>query len=116
MEFMCRYDVRHGHNSAASWGGLPVVVFFGDDVQLPPVLDSPVYNPSGKCPASIHGVLVWQQFNCAVHLQQIVRQAEDQQQLKDVLLALREYKATALQVSWLQNFQWHNLSLKYGEE
>ena len=116
MEFMCRCGVRHGHNSAASWGGLPVVVFFGDDVQLPPVLDSPVYNPSGKCSASMHGVLVWQQFNCAVHLQQIVRQAEDQQQLKDVLLALREYKATALQVSWLQNFQWHNLSLKCGEE
>jgi hypothetical protein len=39
---MCRCGVRHGHNSAASWGGLPVVVFFGDDVQLPPVLDSPV--------------------------------------------------------------------------
>jgi hypothetical protein len=39
-------------------------------------------------------VLVWQNFNCAVHLQQIVRQAEDQQPLKDVLLALREYKAT----------------------
>jgi hypothetical protein len=48
---------------AASWGGLPVVVFFGDDVQLPPVLDSPVYNSSGKCPASMHGVLVWQNFN-----------------------------------------------------
>jgi sulfite reductase beta subunit-like hemoprotein len=36
--------------------------------------------------------------------------------LKDVLLALREYKATSLQASWLQNFQWHNLRLKYGEE
>ena len=48
--------------------------------------------------------------------QQIVRQAEDQQQLKDVLLALREYKATSLQASWLQNFQWDNLRLKYGEE
>ena len=70
MEFMCRCGVRHGHNSAALWGGLPVVVFFGDDVLLPPVLDSPVYNPSGNCPASMHGVLVWQQFNCAVHLQQ----------------------------------------------
>ena len=70
MEFMCRCGVRHGHNSAALWGGLPVVVFFGDDVLLPPVLDSPVYNSSGKCPASMHGVLVWQNFNCAVHLQQ----------------------------------------------
>jgi hypothetical protein len=105
MEFMCRCGVRHGHNSAASWGGLPVVVFCGDDVQLPPVLDSPVYNSSGKCPASMHGVIVWQNVNCAVHLQHIVRQAEDQQQFKDVLLALREYKATSLQASWLHNFQ-----------
>ena len=31
-------------------------------------------------------------------------------------MSLREYKATALQASWLQNFQWHNLKLKYGEE
>jgi hypothetical protein len=61
---MCRCGVRHGHN-CASGGGLPVV-FFGDDVQLPSVLDSPVYNSSGKCPASMHGVLVWQNFNCAV--------------------------------------------------
>jgi hypothetical protein len=45
---MCRCGVRHGHN-CASGGGLPVV-FFGDDVQLPSVLDSPVYNSSGKCP------------------------------------------------------------------
>ena len=59
-------------------GGLPVVVFFGDDVQLPSVLDFPVCNSSGKCPTSMHGVLVRQNFNCAVHSQQIVRQAEDQ--------------------------------------
>jgi hypothetical protein len=29
-------------------GGLPVVVFFGDDVQLPPVLDCPVYKNNSK--------------------------------------------------------------------
>ena len=67
MEFMCRCGVRHGHNAAASWGGLPIVVFFGDDVHLPPILYSPVGNSSGKCPASMHGVLVWQNFKCAVH-------------------------------------------------
>jgi hypothetical protein len=48
MEFICRCGVRHGHNAAASWGGLPIVVFFGDDVHLPPILYSPVGNSSGK--------------------------------------------------------------------
>ena len=114
MEFMCRCGVKHGKNMTESWGGLPVVVFLGDDVQLPPVLDSPVYNCSGKCPASMHGVLVWQNFNSAVNLKQIVRQGEDQQQLKDVLLSIREYKASDQQATWLQ--KWHNLRLKYGEE
>jgi hypothetical protein len=46
MEFMCRYGVKNGENFDQSWGGLPVVIFLGDDVQLSPVLDSPVYNSS----------------------------------------------------------------------
>jgi hypothetical protein len=59
MEFMCRYGVKIGENFDQSWGGLPVVIFLGDDVQLSPVLDSPVYNSSCKLPAALHGVLVW---------------------------------------------------------
>jgi hypothetical protein len=43
--------VEEGQNFDKTWGGLPVVIFFGDDVQLPPVLDSPVYNTSSKTPA-----------------------------------------------------------------
>ena len=42
MEFMCRHGVAAHTGSSESWGGLPVVVFLGDDVQLPPVLDTPV--------------------------------------------------------------------------
>ena len=59
MEFMCRYGVKNGENFDQSWGGLPVVIFLGDDVQLSPVLDSPVYSSSCKLPAALHGVLVW---------------------------------------------------------
>ena len=116
VEFMCRYGVEEGQNFDKTWGGLPVVIFFYDDVQLPPVLDSPVYNNSGKRPAALHGALVWKNFNHAVNLQQIVRQAPDQQQLKEVLLALREYKTTSCHANWLQNFQWNNLRLKYGTD
>jgi hypothetical protein len=40
MEFMCKSEMGV---ESKSWGGLPVVVLLGDDVQLPPVLDCPVY-------------------------------------------------------------------------
>ena len=49
-------------NRDHSWVGLLVVVFHGDDVQLPPVLDCPVYKCNSKSPASLHGVLVWEEF------------------------------------------------------
>jgi hypothetical protein len=52
---------------------MPVVIFPGDDVQLSPVLDSPVYNSSCKLPAALHGVLVWKDFKYAVNLKTIVR-------------------------------------------
>ena len=58
MEFMCRYWVNGDDNCDQSWAGLPVVVFLGDDVELPPVLDYPVYKNKGKYPAALHGELV----------------------------------------------------------
>jgi predicted deacylase len=29
VEFMCRYGVEEGQNFDKTWGGLPVVIFFG---------------------------------------------------------------------------------------
>jgi hypothetical protein len=57
-----KFCVKNGENFYQSWGGLPVVIFLGDDVQLSPVLDSPVYSSSFKLPAALHGVLVWKDF------------------------------------------------------
>jgi hypothetical protein len=34
VEFMCRYGVEEGQNFDKTWGGLSVVIFFGDDVLL----------------------------------------------------------------------------------
>lgn len=95
--------------SDQSWGGIPVVVFLGDDVQLPPVLDNPVYHSKSTSPASMHGVLVWQDFQTAVALKTIIRQGEQEKELKDVLSNLRQYKVTPPQAIWLQQFQWNNL-------
>ena len=116
MEFMCRYGVHGGENSDQSWGGLPVVIFLGDDVQLPPVLDYPVYNNKSTFPAALHGAIVWQEFQTVVNLKTSIRQGEEEHELRDVLSALREYKLSSEQAKWLQNFQHHNLKTKYGNE
>ncbi|XP_077977435.1 uncharacterized protein LOC144433000 [Glandiceps talaboti] len=76
------YLCRCGFNKDESWGGLPVVVSFGDDIQLPPVLDSPVYISKGKTPAAMRGVLVWKEFKDAVTLNTIVRQSASEEHFK----------------------------------
>ncbi len=116
MEFHSRCGMEGGSQMDKSWGGLPVVVFMGDDVQLPPVLDSPIYNCKSKISAAIHGVLSWQEFSESVTLRKSIRQqAPDQQQFRDVLFAIREYKATPQQAQWLQQFQWSNLKKSHGD-
>ena len=116
VEFLCRHGVIRGQGTGKTWGGLPVVVFFGDDAQLPPVLDSPVYKSSSKHPSAIHGVLIWSQFNHAVALNTIQRQNEDEQQLRNALMSLRNYTVTSEQAEWMQNFQWGNLENQYGSQ
>jgi hypothetical protein len=81
----------------------------GNDVQLPPVLDCPVYKCTAKSQASMHGSLVWKEFNAAVLLSTVIRQGEDQTQFKNVLSSLREYKLSSDQAKWLQNYQWDDL-------
>ena len=115
MEFMCRCSMKGGKNSQESWGGIPVVIFFGDDVQLPPVLDSPVYFCRSTIPAAMHGVMVWKEFSNAVILSKIVRQGENEKEFRDVLGALREYKLNSQQAKWLQSFQWSNLRKSHGD-
>ena len=111
MEFHCRYGMK---NESSDWGGLPVVVFLGDDVQLPPVCDSPVYHCKSKFPAAMHGAFIWKSFNTAVHLQTIVRQNADQHFFKNVLMSLRTYSLSTEQAKWLQSFQWNDMKKKYG--
>ena len=97
-------------------GGIPVVVFMGDDVQLPPVCDTPVYIQDCRSAPSNHGRLVWTTFDSAVELTEIVRQSASEQQLRDVLMSSRTYNTTRQQIHWLQQFQWHSLRLTHGAE
>ena len=114
MEYMCHYGINK--NSDYLWGGLPVIVFLGDDVQLPPVRESPVYNCYLQTPAALHGVSVWKEFKTAETLTEIVRQDESQNELRATLDAMREYKTSKEQAVWLQQFQWENLRSSYGED
>jgi hypothetical protein len=66
-------------------------------------------------PAALHCVLVWKDFKYSVNLKTIVRQGIKEQELKDVLLAIREYKITPVQAKWRQKFQWQNLKSSYGQ-
>ena len=116
MEQHARYAINRGANADELWGGIPVVVFMGDDVQLPPVCDTPVYIPDCRSVPSNHGRLVWTSLDSAVELTQILRQNESEQQLRDVLMSLRTYSTTARQIRWLQQFQWHNLRISHGPE
>ena len=95
MEQHARYAISRGANAEELWGGIPVVVFMGDDVQLPPVCDTPVYIPDCRSAPSNHGRLVWTSLDSAVEFTQIVRQNESEQQLRDVLMSLRTYSTTA---------------------
>lgn len=86
----CRCGMVGSANFCKSCGGIPVVVYFSDDVQLPPVLDSPVYNCSSKTPDAIYGVLVWREFNQVVGLRTVVRQGHDEKLFKRLLSELKQ--------------------------
>ena len=116
MEQHARYAINKGANADKFWGGIPVAAFMGDDVQLPPVCDTPVYISDCRSAPSNHARLVWTMFASAVELTQIIWHYESEQQLRDVLMSLRNYTTTPQQIHWLQQFQWHNLCMSCGPE
>ena len=116
MEFLCRCGMQNGSQFEKSWGGVPIVIFLGDDIQLPPVLDSTVYNCKSTSPASLHGALVWKEFQNVITLHTIIRQSRDEQQLRSVLTSLRNSEVTSEQARWLQKFQWDDLRKSHGQD
>ena len=74
MEQHAHYAINKGANADQLLGGIPVAVFKGDDVQLPPVCDTPVYISYCRSAPSNHAHLVWTMYDSAVELTQIIRQ------------------------------------------
>ena len=89
---------------------------YGKCVQLPPVWDTHVYISVCHSTPSNHGRLEWTTFDSAIELTLIIRQNESEQQLRDVLMSLRNYTTTPQQIHWLQQFQWHKLHMSHGPE
>jgi hypothetical protein len=111
--FNSRYSMNNGSMSS-SWGGLPVVIFLGDDVHLPPVCGSPVYKYKRTKPAALHGALEWKEFNTVVNLSSIIREDKIQTKLKESLMSLRENNLP-FQAKWLQTFQWDSFKMSHGQ-
>ena len=77
MKFNCSYGANKRQTSSEDCGALPMVIFRGDNIQLPSVCDSPAYNCRSKAPAAIHESLAWIHFSHAVELTQVGRQSND---------------------------------------
>ena len=116
IEQHAHFAINKRANADELWGEIPVAVFMRDDIQLPPVCDTPVYISDCRSAPSNHGRWVWTMFDSAVELTQIIRQSESEQQLRDVLVSLRNYTTTPQQIHWLQQFQWHNLCMSHEPE
>ena len=62
------YHLQIGKKSDQLWADLPAIIFLGDDIHLPPVLDCPTYNCTSSCPASVRGAMLWKEFDVVVTL------------------------------------------------
>ena len=80
MEQHARYAINKGANADELWGRIPVavLVFMGDDAQLPPVCDTSMYISNCRSAPSNLGRLVWTMFDSAVELTQIIGQNESE--------------------------------------
>ena len=65
-------------DSTAILGGFPIVVFFGDFHQFPPIKAQPLWQtPDAKVPGAMIGQLVWHQFTNVILLDEQMRQQRD---------------------------------------
>lgn len=89
------------HGDSLPFGGLSVVLF-GDDAQLPPVRDTPLYmKPRAGDWASVVGSALYRQFRHCVVLRTVFRQTEDR--FRGCLMRVRDAAVTDDDVQLLQS-------------
>lgn len=88
---MCRYGINSGFQLLFIMGGLPVVLFLVDYIQLPPVCCPSVYNYNSNKLLAFRNVLFGRNFQTTFTLSSIIRQNENDTHLKNSLMALRNY-------------------------
>ena len=126
MEFCLRMGMYGGISDEESYGGLPILVMFGDDGQLPPIGECRLFDSKKQgSQAGQNGALSYSQIDCCVYLDEVVRQEGDHCHacavrwhapgakctiLRDLLLRLRYGTVTLDDHQWLQEREIHKLS------
>ena len=78
MEFMLRVGMNMGLTSNQEYGGLKIVLLFGDDGQLPPVNASRLFRAKAQASnAAQAGQLLYSTIKDCIFLTEVVRQRGD---------------------------------------
>ena len=125
VEFCLRMGMYGGSSEEEAYGGLPILVMFGDDGQLPPIGEKRLFDFEKQgSQAGQNGALMYSQIDCCVYLDEVVRQEGDNCTscsdrwhapgakctiLRDLLLRLRYGAVTPGDHLWLKERELHLL-------